>query len=117
MHMGWRRSQYLQGTLLYPLLQSAPKFPLKHQPKIGSILIITFLDWYCPDKCSLQSPAAARLRQQSLHGPHHSQQHPVTQDELLSSGMQRTPELPRETDRLCLDEPQETEELHPRATT
>lgn len=37
--------------------------------------------------------------------------------------MQRTPELPRGTDRLCLaarpkgeDEPQETQELHPRAT-
>lgn len=25
---GWRRSQYLQGTLLYLLLQSAPKYTL-----------------------------------------------------------------------------------------
>lgn len=56
--------------------------------------------------------------------PHHSQQHRVTQDELLSSGMQRTPELPRGTDRLCLaacpkgeNESQKTGELRLRATT
>lgn len=30
---GWRRSQYLQGTLLYLLLQSAPKYTLNTSQK------------------------------------------------------------------------------------
>lgn len=30
---GWRRSQYLQGTLLYLLLQSGPKFTLNTNQK------------------------------------------------------------------------------------